>query len=129
MDVILLWPFLILFLLSSLVAASIRRSKRSRADSEKRRLQELADVADSKVCPSCAEQIKAKANVCKHCGSDVSKVTAQSDSKHAERVLDAKSILEKEQKKEYHGKRLALYLLPVGLISLAGLIYVFVAVS
>ena len=125
MEFIWLWPLLVIFLLSSLVAASMRRNRRAKFEAEQKKLQELANLADSKICPSCAEKIKAEANVCKHCGSDVSTVTTTSDASHAQHVMEAQAVLEKERRKEYHAKRLPLYLLPFGLIGLAVLIYFF----
>lgn len=64
----LMWLFLILFLILAII--SIVLTSRARAGREGASMPVHPD-GDSKICPSCAEVVRAKAVVCKHCGREI----------------------------------------------------------
>jgi hypothetical protein len=64
----LMWLFLVLFLLLAII--SIVLTSRARAGREGASMAVHLDE-DSKICPSCAEVVRARAIVCKHCGREI----------------------------------------------------------
>jgi len=94
------WLILVLLVLSVIAGQVARSNKRAEQQDAEEKTQQLRELSVSKICPSCAEQIRADASVCKQCSSDVSSVTTRDDTDHFLRVRRAREELQRQEERE-----------------------------